>query len=244
MVAKQRRESLKKILRSLGLYGLDRRLKSLLRITKSRMSYPPWGKETEGWFRSSIDVARFSSIALALNRIENEKIPGEIAEVGVYKGKVSRFLRHLAPGRRMHLFDTFEGFSKNDFETPEEGGDVRFKDTSAEAVYQGVRDVDDLSAEIVMHVGFFPDTAAELEDETFCFISLDVDKYKPTLAGLELLFPRLEPGGYIFIHDYNSEESNRGVSRAVDEWISQRPDPIFDIPDQSGSVVIRKSKVT
>ena len=101
-----------------------------------------------------------------------------------------------------------------------------------------------LGAEVVMHVGFFPDTATELEDETFCFISLDVDKYKPTLAGLEILFTRLEPGGYIFIHDYNHEESNRGVSRAVDEWISQRPDPIFDIPDQSGSVVIRKSKAT
>ena len=94
-----------------------------------------------------------------------------------------------------------------------------------------------------MNVGFFPGTASELKDETFCFISLDVDKYKPTLARLEILYSRLEPGGYVFIHDYNSTESRQGVSRAVDEWIAQRPESILDIPDQSGSVVIRKSKL-
>ena len=111
-----------------------------------------------------------------------------------------------------------------------------------EAVHRKVLEAGNPGAEIVMHVGFFPDTAVELEDETFCFISLDVDKYKPTLAGLDVMFPRLEPGGYIFIHDYNSEESNRGVSRAVDEWIAGRPESVLDIPDQSGSIVIRKLK--
>ncbi|MFP6737727.1 MAG: TylF/MycF/NovP-related O-methyltransferase [Planctomycetota bacterium] len=233
---------MKKVLRSLGLYGLDKRLKSLFRITKSRMSFAPWGKKTEDWIRASIDVVRFSSIALAFNRIKKEQIPGEIAEIGVYKGKIARFMRHLSPDRRMHLFDTFEGFSKKDFETPEEGKDRRFKDTNAEAVHRKVLEAGNPGAEIVMHVGFFPDTAVQLDKETFCFISLDVDKYAPTLAGLEVMFPRLEPGGYIFIHDYNSEESNRGVSRAVDEWIKERPESIFDIPDQSGSIVIRKLK--
>ncbi|MAF29450.1 MAG: hypothetical protein CL819_09535 [Croceicoccus sp.] len=243
MAVEQTQEPMKKMLRSLGLYGLDRRLKSRLRITKSRMSHAPWGKETEDWIRSSIDVVRFSSIALAFHRLEKENVPGEIAEVGVFKGKVSRFMRHLAPARRMHLFDTFEGFSSNDFERPEESKDARFKDTDAEVVKQGVLDVNAQGAEVLTHVGYFPDTASELKDETFCFISLDVDKYKPTLAGLEILYSRLEPGGYVFIHDYNSTESNRGVSRAVDEWIAQRPESILDIPDQSGSVVIRKSKL-
>ena len=233
---------MKKLLRSLGLYGLDKRLKGLFRITKSRVTHAPWGKETEEWIRSSIDVVRFSSIALAFHRIEKEQIHGEIAEVGVYRGKVARFLRHLAPGRRMHLFDTFEGFSKNDFETSEEEKDTRFKDTDVNTVQRKVLDAAGPGAEVVMHVGFFPDTAAELEDETFCFISLDVDKHKPTLAGLEVMFPRLEPGGYIFIHDYNSEESERGVSRAVDSWIARRSELIFDIPDQSGSIVLRKLK--
>ena len=231
---------MKQLLRSLGLYGLDKRLKSFFRITKSRMSFPPWGKETEGRIRSSIDVVRFSSIALAFERIEKEQVGGEIAEIGVYKGKVASFLRHLAPDRRMHLFDTFEGFSKKDFEEPDEGKDKRFKDTDAETVRSKVLAAGNPDAEVVLHIGFFPDTAVELEDETFCFISLDVDKYKPTLAGLTVMFPRLEPGGYIFIHDYNSEESNRGVSRAVDEWIVGRLESVLDIPDQSGSIVIRK----
>ena len=47
-------------------------------------------------------------------------------------------------------------------------------------------------------------------------------------------------GGYIFVHDFNNPESNRGVSRAVLEFLDDKPEKIIEIPDKWGSVVIRK----
>lgn len=38
-------------------------------------------------------------------------------------------------------------------------------------------------------------------EDSFCFVSLDMDLYKPTYEGLHYFYPRLNHGGYIFIHD-------------------------------------------
>lgn len=42
--------------------------------------------------------------------------------------------------------------------------------------------------------GYFPETAAGI-DEQFAFVSLDVDLFEPTRAGLHWFYERLSPGG-------------------------------------------------
>src|SRR5437879_1566462 len=37
------------------------------------------------------------------------KIPGDAAEVGVFRGASARLIRLALPGKPLHLFDTFEG---------------------------------------------------------------------------------------------------------------------------------------
>jgi hypothetical protein len=53
----------------------------------------------------------------------------------------------------------------------------------------------------------------------FCFVHLDVDVYQSTLDGLEFFFPRLQTGGVLLSHDYNSV-SCPGVRRAFDEYFN------------------------
>ena len=69
---------------------------------------------------------------------------------------------------------------------------------------------------------------------------LDLDLYKPTKTALEFFYPKVWGGGYIVAHDYNSPESNWAVSRAVDKFIKDKAEKIIEIPDEWGSVVIRK----
>jgi len=38
-----------------------------------------------------------------------KKVPGDIAEVGVYKGGTAELICKAKEGRALHLFDTFEG---------------------------------------------------------------------------------------------------------------------------------------
>lgn len=220
----------------LRLYRLDKRFKRFFRIAKHEMSFPPYGKPTQEMIRASIDVVRYGAVALAIHRLERTKVPGAFAEVGVYKGDLSTFIIALAPERTVHLFDTFSGFSPRDAESPD-ASDDRFQDTSIEAVR---RRIGAAGARIVFHPGYFPDAAGVIATETFAFVSLDVDKYTPTLAALEVFYARMSPGGYIFIHDYNSPESSYGVSRAADQFFADKPECVIEIPDRGGSVVVRK----
>ena len=79
-----------------------------------------------------------------------------------------------------------------------------------------------------------------MEDEKFCFVLIDLDLYKPTLEGLNFFYPKILRGGYLFVHDYNSPESNYAGSRAVNEFMQDKPELIIEIPDVWGTVMFRK----
>ncbi|HIE64867.1 MAG: TylF/MycF/NovP-related O-methyltransferase [Nitrospira sp.] len=230
------KKGVKKLLIQTGLYGLDKRVKKALRIPKYQMSFPPYGTDTHKAILGLIDVVRFGSIALAIHRLQVDQIGGELAEAGVYKGELSKFITSLDTGRTLHLFDTFSGFPQQALDASEESDD-RFTDTSVEAVKREIGDC----TNIIFHEGIFPDTAEPILNKTFAFVMLDMDKYKPTLAGLEIFYPRMSPGGYIFIHDYNSPESEYGVSRAVNAFFKDKVEQIIELPDRGGSAVIRKA---
>ncbi len=147
-----------------------------------------------------------------------DSVPGAVAELGVYRGDFSLVLRRQFPGRTMYLFDTFEGFNADDVRIEaaanfSQAGSADFADTSAEYVLGRFDDTSD----IVLKKGYFPDTAAGLENEMFAFVSLDADLYAPTLAGLEFFYPRLSHGGAILLHDYGSRRFS-GVFQAVSDY--------------------------
>ncbi|MDE6456061.1 MAG: TylF/MycF family methyltransferase [Dysosmobacter sp.] len=90
------------------------------------------------------------------------------------------------------------------------------------------------------NTGYIPDTVKGLESESCCFVSLDADLYKPILAGLEYFYPRLSPGGYIFVHDFVPLSFGPGVRTAVREYCSAHNISYVPMLDRQGSVVITK----
>jgi len=231
------RAAMREVLLRLGLLGLARRVQSRFApiLSPYAMEFPPFGHEIQGAAFASGDYARYASLALAIRRIEEEGIPGAFAEVGVYRGATSRFLIRCAPGRELYLFDTFEGFPRADRE-PVNPGDERFQDTSEERVRRALGD----AANVVIRKGRFPETAAGLENVRFGFVLLDLDLYQPTLAGLRFFYPRMSPGGYLFVHDFNSPESDKACRRAVSEFMTDKPEKFVELPDVWGSVVMRR----
>jgi len=198
------------------------------------MNFPPYDAGLDKQIASGYDPVRYSMIALAVNRIKKDGIKGCFAEVGVWQGTTSRFIHLLAPERVLYLFDTFEGFPSMDLE--HDRGDDRFKDTGVDLVRKTIGDMKNVE----IKKGYFPDTTCGLEAVNFAFVLLDLDLYKPTKAGLEFFYPRVPAGGYIFAHDYNSPESNWAISRAVNEFLSGKPEKLVEIPDEWGSVLFRK----
>jgi len=147
-------------------------------------------------------------------------IPGEAAEVGVYKGGTARLISRVLADtpKRVHIFDTFAGMPSSvrpmDFVRT---GD--FADTSAERVGQYLKDCHNVE----IHPGFFPGTAAPVADARFAFAHLDADSYQSIHDCCEFFYPRLEKGGILIVDDYGSSIC-QGVRPAVDQFFADKPE--------------------
>src|SRR4051794_9425423 len=212
----------------------NRALRPFVRFREMR--FPTFGDDVHDSIAVSDDYFRYTTLGLAVQRLLDEDIPGAFAEVGVWRGETSAFLHRLAPARRLYLFDTFAGFPQADL--PPRALDTRFRDTSAEAVR---RRVGGSAEQVVLRPGYVPETLAGLEDETFAFALIDLDLLEPTRASLEFFYPRLAPGGYLVVHDYNNPESQWACKRAFDAFLADKPERLVEIGDMWGSALIRRS---
>ncbi len=197
-----------------------------------------WLNPASSFTFDSFDWVRNQAFELFASQINEKNIKGACAELGVYRGDQSSLISILFPDKTLYLFDTFEGFSQIDIQYEvgkySKSSTSDFSDTSIDLVLSKLLN----PQRCIIKKGFFPETASGL-DVNFCFVSLDVDLYAPTLAGLEYFYPRLEKGGAIFVHDYNSVRY-KGVKEAVDKYILEHLCPSFQIPDSAGSIVILK----
>ena len=141
----------------MGLLVAARRLRHRLFPDHETLRFPTYDARVARLVRDSGDPARYASLALAVRTLEQERIAGEFAEVGVYRGATSRFLAACAPGRTLHLFDTFAGFAAHDRE-PENASDERFQATSEATVRRALG----ARANVVIHAGYFPATTSGL----------------------------------------------------------------------------------
>ncbi len=187
------------------------------------------------------DIVRRDMMVLLLRSLLSRGIEGDLAEVGVYKGATARLIHHYLPERRLHLFDTFGGFNETDVDIESKvigtsGYTDYFRDVQVEEVLTYIQMKND---NVKIYEGFFPESCpSELSTHSFAFVHLDLDLYSPTLAGLKYFYEKMTRGGFILVHDYNSW---LGVLRAVDEFISDKPEIPIPMPDKSGSVLIVKT---
>lgn len=179
------------------------------------------------------DPVRYGNLLLSIEQLKKENISGSIAECGVYQGKLSKFLSENLPERKLFLFDTFEGFDERDSDSQ---NDKRFTDTSVTKVLNFIGNKDN----IIVKKGYFPESATGLEEEKFAMVIIDFDKYGPTVAALNIFYPLLSTGGFIFVHDYSSPESNWACSRALDEFLIDKPERAILLPDAWGTALFRK----
>ena len=177
------------------------------------------------------DVARVNALACVSYEIYHNNICGDIAECGVYRGYFANYISRLFPDRKFYLFDTFSGFDQRDIEGKENEYSDSFRknhsvfnDNSVELALSTIP----FKKNTIIRKGYFPDTAIGLENKKFCFVHLDTDLYKPIKAGLEFFYPRLEEGGYIFVHDYLNNEL-LGAQTAVLEFCRKNKVAYFNI---------------
>ena len=161
---------------------------------------------------------------------KTEKIEGDIAEVGVYKGGSAKLMRE-ATGKPLHLFDTFEGLP-----------DLHVKDNPKQfqkgnffASLESVKRYLNNYPNIHFYKGLFPATAETIKGKKFSFVHLDVDIYESTLNCLTFFYPRMSRGGVIISHDRGVDV----VRKAFDEFFDDKPEIIIEPYMTSQNLVIK-----
>ena len=146
------------------------------------------------------------------------QLPGDVAEVGVYKGGTAKLLARAfgATDKSIHLFDTFSGMPRTDPERDVlKQGD--FGDTSLESVKAYLKN----PMRVHLYKGLFPETAKSVEDHVFCLVHVDVDIYRSVMNCCEFFYPRLPHGGIMIFDDYG-DRSCPGARAAVDEFFADK----------------------
>ena len=199
------------------------------------------GSKFEGTGYLDTDYVRTSCFELAVKEIRKRSLPGAVAEVGVFRGEFAQYINFAFPDRKCYLFDTFEGFNAEEALREVKNGNCTegfveaYKHTSLKLVLDRMTNLDN----VVIKQGYFPESLGGLE-EKFAFVSLDVDFEESIYEGLKYFYPRLVKGGYIFVHDYNS--NLLGVEAAVDRYEEDYGIMLCKVPlcDKSGTLVVTK----
>lgn len=192
----------------------------------------------------SFDYYRYRTFEFVAEQIEDNGIEGALAEFGVFRGLFSAVISRKFPNRKIYLFDTFEGFENTEARKELELGNCSesfiesHKDTSVERMIKNLP----YPNNAVVCKGFFPDSITDkARNEKYAFVSLDVDFEESTFEGLRFFYPRLVEGGYIFIHDYNTQFL-KGVKNAVKRYEDFLGKKLKKIPiaDRAGTLIVLK----
>jgi O-methyltransferase len=151
------------------------------------------------------------------------KVPGDILEVGVWRGGTAAVLAQTASDRTVYLADTFKGVVKaSDWEVYEGG---EYADTSSELVINFFKDLHLDNYKILE--GVFPEeTGHEIEGETLAYVHIDVDVYLSAKDAFNFVWDKLSPGGLVVFDDYGFISHCPGVYRFVNE-IKDDADKVF-----------------
>ena len=155
-------------------------------------------------------------------------IPGDIVECGVWQGGhiiAAMLASHTA--RTYWLFDTFDGMTepgehdwrKGKHATEKKGyrrGRQQWCRAEQDEVAANVKQYQRADQEVRYVVGPVEKTLRQEHlPDRIVVLRLDTDFYESTCVELEVLWPRLVPGGVLIVDDYYSWD---GCRRACDEY--------------------------
>lgn len=184
------------------------------------------GRDWPSRAESMIGLARMNNLQECIASIIEDDVPGDFIETGVWRGGACIFMRaNLAAwgdtSRKVWVADSFEGLPKPDpARFPADKGDELFKlgglAVGVDQVKHNFRRYGLLDDQVEFLVGWFKDTLPVAPLGELALIRLDGDMYESTIQAIEVLYPKLSPGGFCIIDDFGSHVSQ--AQQAVHDY--------------------------
>lgn len=178
-------------------------------------------------------------------------IPGDIIEVGVFKGAslsrlaMMRSLLGLQNSKRLIGFDTFAEFpeaaSQEDAERRRLFIDAAGSSSASVKEIEKILSAKDchknaslIQGDVMVTIDDFMEKNPEL---MVSFANIDVDLYEPTLKSLQCIYPRLARGAVLMLDDYRHFP---GATKAINEYMTDKPETIKTSPYSAAPAYIVK----
>lgn len=168
-----------------------------------------------------VDEREVAVVLRELERVLGAGVPGDVVEFGCYVGTTSVHLakRLQGTGRKLHLYDSFEGLPPKTTEDMSPAGEQFVTGELLATKKQLIKNL--TQAHVPMPVitkGWFSELTAEDAPQEIAFAFLDGDYYHSIKDPLKLIWSRLSPGAIVVVDDY-ANEALPGAAKAVDEWL-------------------------
>lgn len=204
-------------------------------------------------------VERMASLLQAVTFIAKNKIPGDIAECGVWRGgsmmvTALTLLAHGDRSRSLYLYDTFEGMSSPTEHDRSLDGVAAVQQLNQEQRGTGIwcyASMEDVrynllstgypSDKIHFIKGKVEDTIPDVIPSHLSLLRLDTDWYESTKHELTHLFPKLDSSGVLIIDDYGHWQ---GARSAVDEYFREQNRNVYlHRIDYTGRILVGKGSI-
>ncbi len=157
------------------------------------------------------DPCRLQNLASLANRVNQQNIPGDFVECGVYKGGSAAILaQHLENERKIWLYDSFAGMPPT---TEPDGTDAQAWVGDCVGSVVAVEEVMQLTQvapeAYQINVGWFQETFSVALPEQVALLHCDADWYESVSLVLETFYPRMPTGACVILDDFGYWEGCR-----------------------------------
>lgn len=221
MVAVSSKNPLKKIIVNL----FKARGSQMMRPMSVDESNRTVGKDWPPYAHTMVGFKRLDNIQFCAEDIIKNNVPGDFIETGVWRGGSVIFMKAILKAyginnRVVWVADSFEGLPSPDSKKyPEDAGSplhtCEILSVSLDKVKHHFELYDLLDGQVRFLRGWFKDTLPKAPVEKLALMRLDGDMYESTMDALVSLYPKLSPGGYVIVDDYNCIP---GCRKAVDDY--------------------------
>lgn len=186
-----------------------------------------WSEKSSAWLirrKTMLTPERIQNLTRLAQRIEDEEIPGDVVECGVYRGGsaaiLARRATHSRLGRTVWLFDVFQGMPPaTERDGPAADSWVGNLRSSPRRVERLLRRTGTDMSRVRIVPGLFQDTFPTVGIAQIALLNIDADWYESVKLCLENFYDAVAPGGIVTIDDYCLWP---GCRQAVDEFIEKR----------------------
>ena len=183
------------------------------------------GKDWPPMAHTMIGLRRLNNVQECVEAALRDRVPGDLMETGVWRGGATILMRgilraHGVKDRAVWVADSFAGLPPpNPGRYPHDAGlNLHLYPQLAVPISQ-VREnfaryglLDD---QVRFLPGWFRDTLPTAPVERLAVLRLDGDLYESTIDALTHLYPKVSPGGFVLVDDYNDIPACR---QAVDDY--------------------------